>query len=200
MSQKFTLQCHIVPKLMQTRTHTTQAQSSQFVPKAPTAFSMPDIYIYEKLIMQHILVFVWRTVCGQFLESFNCKKAEAWIKKYTQGLLGYWGQSLSSFPPKLKGSKAFEVQLEGMETSYATPNLDTDTAVRLLVRTSFAWKLHYLVVVCCWAHEAGMPFCLATKHQQDPADYYPSYVNKHLGATGCGKYWENLKPISLITL
>ena len=147
MSKKFTLQCHIVPELMQTRTHTTQAQvqSSQSAPKAPTAFSMPAIYIYmyiykKKLIIQHIPVFVCGTACRQFLESFNYKEAEAWAKKYTPSLLGYWGQSLSSFPPKWKGSKVCEMQLEGMETSDSTPNLDTGTAVRLLVPTSFASK------------------------------------------------------------
>lgn len=63
--------------------------------------------------------------------------------------------------------------------------------------TSFAWKLHYLVVVCCWAYGNSTPFCLATKHQQDPADYYPSSVKKHLG---CQEMWKRLKPMSLIRL
>lgn len=101
----------------------------------------------------------------------------------------------------------FEEQLEEMEISDATPNLDTDTTVRLLVPTPFlktalfdgSTGVHYLMVVC-WAHEAGMPFCLATKQQQDPVDCYPSCINRHLGVKECGKYWENLKPISLITL
>lgn len=48
MSQKFTLQCHTVPKLMQTRTHSTQVQSSQSVPQAPTASSVPTIYRERK--------------------------------------------------------------------------------------------------------------------------------------------------------
>lgn len=187
MSQKFTLQCHIVPELMQTRTHTTQHKykALSLFPKLPQLFPCQlYIYIWKKLIIQHIPVFVHRTVCGQFLESLNYKEAEAWTKKCAQGLLGYWVQSLSSFPPKWKGSKVFEVQLEGMETSEATPNLDTDTAVRLLEPTSFPWKLHFLVAVHCWTHEASMPFCLATKNQQDPADYYLSCINKCLGWKG----------------
>lgn len=63
--------------------------------------------------------------------------------------------------------------------------------------TSFAWKLHYLVVVCCWTHGTSKPFLLATKHQQDPADYYPSCVRKRLG---CWETWKKLKPMYFIRL
>lgn len=86
-----------------------------------------------------------------------------------------------------------------METWGATPNLDTATAVSPLVPTSFAWKLQYLVVVHHWAREAGAPLWSGTKHQQDPADYYPSCVNKHLSVQGRGKYWENFRPMYLMT-
>lgn len=80
MSQKFTLQCHTVPKLMQTRTHSTQVQSPQSVPQAPTASSVPTIYRERKkeerrrrkeaniTTHQHIPVFVCRTLRGLFLD------------------------------------------------------------------------------------------------------------------------------------
>lgn len=90
-------------------------------------------------------MFVCRTVCEQFYESFNYKEAKAWTKKYTQGLLGL--RTVSVFAPKWKGPSVFEIQLEGMRTSHATPKLDFETAVRLVVPTPFAWKLPYLVVV-----------------------------------------------------
>lgn len=47
-----------------------EVRSSQFVPKAL-------IYLCKKSLMQHIPVFVCITVCGQVLESFNYKEAEA---------------------------------------------------------------------------------------------------------------------------
>lgn len=77
MSQKFTLQCHIGPELMQSRTHTTQAQAQSTVCSQSSHGFFHASYIYIKEKKPHIPVFVYRTVCGQTFESFDYKEVEA---------------------------------------------------------------------------------------------------------------------------